>query len=64
MSLCLSPLILQTPFTETGTAGRYGKTKHGLAKDWGVSATEAQATIDAWCALPACACGRGCKAPA
>ena len=24
MSLCLSPLILQTPFTETGTAGRYG----------------------------------------
>jgi len=47
-----------------GRAGRYGKTKHGLAKDWGVSATEAQATIDAWCALPACACGRGCKAPA
>ena len=31
----------------------YGKTAHGLSKDWGVSHTEAQAMVDAWSAQPA-----------
>lgn len=26
----------------------YGKTAHGLAKDWGVSVEEAQETVDRW----------------
>ena len=26
----------------------YGKTAHGLAKDWKVSTTEAQETLDRW----------------
>ena len=26
----------------------YGKTAHGLSKDWGVSLEEAQATVDRW----------------
>ena len=47
-----------------GRVGRYGKTKVGLAKDWGVTTKEAEATINAWCGTPACACGQGCKAPA
>ena len=27
---------------------RYGKTAHGLAKDWGVSQPEAQAMLELW----------------
>ena len=28
----------------------YGKTVHGLKKDWGVTEEEAQETVDRWCA--------------
>ena len=40
----------------------YGKTAHGLSRDWGTSQLEAQATVDRWYSdrpevrLPHCSC--------
>ena len=51
--MACDPRVL-TPCTATPKAKTlnfsiaYGKTPHGLAKDWGVTREEAQALLDAW----------------